>query len=303
MTRKHPHPGKSPNRPTGKPSGKPQGKFGGKPQGRPEGTRPVAEAAAETAAPRGNRPARNARRGGGDPERYVWGVHAVRAALANPQRRSKRLLVTAQARDSVADLLPPTLTVEIVERGQIDDLFPDAVHQGIALQVDPLLELGLDDVLGGISETEPLLLVVLDQVTDPHNVGAILRSAAAFGAAALIVQDRHSPALTGTLAKSASGALDIVPVVQVTNLARALDLLKESGVFCIGFDSEAVHDLHDVEPGRRIALVMGAEGPGLRRLTRERCDTLARLPTAGPIASLNVSNATAIALYDMARRR
>lgn len=241
-------------------------------------------------------------RGTGDPARFVWGVHAVRAALDNPRRKVKRLLMTAQARETLGGL-PAGLPVEIVERAQIDSLFPDAVHQGLALQVEPLADLDLGDIVEAVGPADPLLLVVLDQVTDPHNVGAILRSAAAFGAAGLVVQDRHSPAATGTLAKSASGALDLVPIVRVTNLARALDQMKEAGLFCIGFDSEAPAALQQIEPGNRVALVMGAEGPGLRRLTRERCDALARLPTAGPIASLNVSNATAIALYDMARRR
>ncbi|EKE68615.1 23S rRNA (guanosine(2251)-2'-O)-methyltransferase RlmB [Oceanibaculum indicum] len=242
------------------------------------------------------------RRGGADPARFLWGVHAVRAALANPARRCRRLLVTAQARESVADILPATLAVDMLDRQALDALLPDAVHQGIALEVEPLDEPDIEDVLESVAPDAPLLLVVLDQVTDPHNVGAILRSAAAFGAAAMIVQERHSPPVTGTLAKSASGGVEIVPMVRVTNLARALDRLREAGVFCLGFDSEAEHDLQAIDPGARVALVMGAEGPGLRRLTRERCDMMAKLPTQGPVASLNVSNAAAIALYDMARR-
>lgn len=242
------------------------------------------------------------RRGGADPARFLWGVHAVRAALANPARRCRRLLLTAQARDSIADILPSTLPVETLDRQALDALLPDAVHQGVVLEVEPLAESDIEDVLESVSPDAPLLLVVLDQVTDPHNVGAILRSAAAFGAAALIVQERHSPPVTGTLAKSASGGVEIVPMVRVTNLARALDRLREAGIFCLGFDSEAERDLHAIDPGGRVALVMGAEGPGLRRLTRERCDMMAKLPTQGPVASLNVSNAAAIALYDMARR-
>ncbi|MCH2396377.1 23S rRNA (guanosine(2251)-2'-O)-methyltransferase RlmB, partial [Oceanibaculum sp.] len=242
------------------------------------------------------------RRGGGDPARFLWGVHAVRAALANPARRCRRLLVTAQARESVADILPATLAVDMLDRQALDALLPDAVHQGVALEIEPLDEPDLEDVLESVAPDAPLLLLVLDQVTAPHNVGAILRSSAAFGAAAMIVQERHSPPVTGTLAKSASGGVEIVPMVRVTNLARALDRLREAGVFCLGFDSEAERDLHAIDPGARVALVMGAEGPGLRRLTRERCDMMAKLPTQGPVASLNVSNAAAIALYDMARR-
>lgn len=272
-------------------------------------SKPGREKPASRHAPQGARPEhaphgrhQAASRRGGDPARFVWGVHAVRAALANPARRCRRLLATNQGRESVADILPAALPVETLDRQALDAMLPDAVHQGVALESEPLAEPDLEDVLDAVPASAPLLLVVLDQVTDPHNVGAILRSAAAFGAAALIVQDRHSPPLSGTLAKAASGGVEIVPVVRVTNLARTLDRLREAGLFCLGFDSEADCDLHAIEPGERVTLVMGAEGPGLRRLTRERCDMMAKLPTQGPIASLNVSNAAAIALYDMARR-
>jgi 23S rRNA (guanosine2251-2'-O)-methyltransferase len=268
--------------------------------GKPVGGKPVGSKPGH--APHGRQQGAPRRGGGGDPARFLWGVHAVRAALANPARRCRRLLVTTQGRESVADILPATLAVEILDRQALDALLPDAVHQGVALETEPLAEPDLEDVLESVPAAAPLLLVVLDQVTDPHNVGAILRSAAAFGAAALIVQDRHSPPVSGTLAKAASGGIEIVPIVRVTNLARALDRLRDSGLFCLGFDSEAECDLHAIEPGERVALVMGAEGPGLRRLTRERCDMMAKLPTQDPVASLNVSNAAAIALYDMARR-
>jgi 23S rRNA (guanosine2251-2'-O)-methyltransferase len=173
-----------------------------------------------------------------------------------------------------------------------------AVHQGIALRVGPLPEIALEDVLdatGGQS-----ILVVLDQVTDPHNIGAILRSAAAFGADALIVPDRHTPQATATVAKTASGAMDVVPMVRVTNLARALRTLQESGFWCIGLAEQGEQALDAVALDGRIALVLGAEGDGLRRLTRETCDLLVHLPTRPPIRSLNVSAAAAIALHQAA---
>ncbi len=283
---------KRPSQPQSRPQARSQAKSGH--------DKPTPRHTSQGKAPQGR--VQGSRRGGGDPTRFLWGVHAVRAALANPARRCRRLLATAQGHETVADILPATLPVEILDRQALDTLLPDAVHQGVALETDPLAEPDLEDVLESVPAAAPLLLVVLDQVTDPHNVGAILRSAAAFGAAALIVQERHSPPVTGTLAKAASGGIELVPIVRVTNLARALDRLREAGLFCLGFDSEAEHGLQAIEPGERVALVMGAEGPGLRRLTRERCDMMAKLPTQGPVASLNVSNAAAIALYDMARR-
>ena len=191
----------------------------------------------------------------------------------------------------------------MLDRAGLAALLPEgAVHQGWALEAEPLLPADLDDVLraaeigGGRA-----IVVVLDQVTDPHNVGAVLRSAAAFGAAAVLVAEHGAPPETGALAKAASGALDIVPLVRVVNLARALDRLKEAGFWCCGLDAEAAEPLAALDLGRRAALVLGSEGGGLRRLVRERCDYLARLPTRPELPSLNVSNAAAIALYELAR--
>ena len=185
--------------------------------------------------------------------------------------------------------------VELKTADEITDALPDgAVHQGLAMHAAPLPELDLADILESNSKA-PLLF--LDQVSDPHNVGAILRSAAAFGAAAVIVQDRHAPQVTGVLAKSASGALEVTPIIRVTNLSRALEETADAGYFRIGLAGEAELNLGQHTPSDKIVLVLGAEGPGMRRLTREKCDQLVKLPTREPISSLNVSNAAAVALY------
>lgn len=187
---------------------------------------------------------------------------------------------------------------QAVERDALEPaLPPGAVHQGIALRVEPLPEEDLAELLAAWEGRSDVVVLVLDQVTDPHNVGAVLRSAAAFGAAAVVLQDRHGPPVTGTLAKTASGALDVVPLVRVVNLARALEELKAGGFWCTGLAEEGGVELAAVDLSGRCALVLGAEGGGLRRLTRETCDALARLPTVPPIGSLNVSAAAAVALY------
>ncbi len=179
-----------------------------------------------------------------------------------------------------------------------------AVHQGAVLHVEPLAQPSLDEFLDGLPEEAPAALALLDQVTDPHNVGAVLRSAAAFGVAALIVQDRHSPPLSGTLAKAASGAIDHVPVIAVVNLSRALDRLKESGFFCLGFDSEGADRFtQSAAAGPRAVFLFGAEDKGLRRLIREGCDAVYTLSAPGSIKSLNISNAAAIVFYEAAKAR
>ncbi len=246
-------------------------------------------------------------RGAGAPA-GVWlhGLHPVAAALANPARRLRRLLLTEEAEAALAARLPTgqpwRVAPERTDRARFATfLHEDAVHQGAALLADPLPPVPLDRALA--HGEGPAL--VLDQVTDPRNVGAILRSAAAFGAAALVLQDRHAPPETGTMARAASGALEVVPVVREVNLARALRELKDAGLWVVGLDAAAPVTLAQVAhglAGRRVALVLGAEGEGLRRLTRETCDEIARLPIAPEVESLNVSAAAAVALYELARR-
>jgi 23S rRNA (guanosine2251-2'-O)-methyltransferase len=193
---------------------------------------------------------------------------------------------------------------EIIGRADLEATLPEqAVHQGVAARCDPLPERALADLLSELDPNAPALLVGLDQVTDPQNVGAVLRSTAAFGAAGLILTERHAAPEGGALARAASGALDVTPLVRVGNLAKALDELKEAGFWIFGLAGEGEDRLDSVDLPDRLVILLGAEGSGLRRLTRERCDRLVRLPTGGPIDQLNVSNAAAVALYEVARRR
>ena len=231
----------------------------------------------------------------------LWGRHAVEAALKNPHRVHRKLWATREGIDTLDGELPPGFPVEYANVADLARLVArDAPHQGLVLECEPLEDVFLDDVMDAESNS-PLL--VLDQVTDPHNVGAILRSAAAFNAAAIVTQDRHAPSETGVLAKSASGALEIVPWVRVVNLARALDEMAEAGYWRIGLTGEAEATLADALPAGPVVLVMGAEGEGMRQNIAAHCDALARLPISADIESLNVSNATAIALYAVATRK
>jgi 23S rRNA (guanosine2251-2'-O)-methyltransferase len=223
----------------------------------------------------------------------LYGWHTVAAALANPRRVIRKITATENAVRRLAEEgLTLPVTPEIVRPDAIDaKLTPDAVHQGLLVEAEPLPALDIEEV-----EAKGIALL-LDQLTDPHNVGAILRTAVAFAATAVITTARHSPEATGVLAKSASGALDLVPMVTVPNLARALAALKERGFLTVGLDSEGETDLAAATLRAPLALVLGAEGRGLRQLTRESCDIRARLDLPGAIKSLNVSNAAAIALY------
>jgi 23S rRNA (guanosine2251-2'-O)-methyltransferase len=225
---------------------------------------------------------------------WVYGIHPVAAALANPRRTIHRLLATDNALRRLAEMkVEVTVPTEPASPRDLDRLLgEDAVHQGVAVEAGPLPEMPLSELAKGAR-----LVLVLDQVTDPHNVGAILRSASAMAADAVIATGRHSPTETGVLAKSASGALDVLPFITVQNLARALNELGELGFHRIGLDSEGAVELEDALGGERLALVLGAEGKGLRQLTRETCDVVARLELPGAIQSLNVSNAGALALY------
>jgi len=227
----------------------------------------------------------------------IYGWHSALAVLQNPKRRVERLLATPNALRRLGELGMTDLP-EPAPAGAIDRLAgAGAVHQGIALLADPLPETDISDL------ADARLVVVLDQVTDPHNVGAILRSAAAFSADALVLTERHSPADSAVLAKAASGALEHVPLVRVKNLARALDRLGEMGFTRLGLDSAHAEPIEGGGVPKKLALVLGAEGSGLRRLTREKCDRLVRLDVPGPIPSLNVSNAAAVALYAVTRPR
>lgn len=240
----------------------------------------------------------------------LWGLHAVQEAFLNPKRRINTLFAShsgAKALEKAlqtaekSGLIRPSPT--IVERAEIDRMLPKgSVHQGLALDVHPLSEMTLDDLLG--RNESPHLIVILDQVTDPHNVGAILRSAAALGADAVIVTERNAPTATGVLAKAACGGLEHVPLISVVNLARAIKALQDESFWCVGLAEEGGKDLSESSlAAGRVALLLGAEGEGLRQLTRSHCDELARLPTSGAIGSLNVSNAAAIALYEVRRQR
>lgn len=236
---------------------------------------------------------------------WLYGLHAVVAALRNPERKKLQFLGTSSALESLSTHVKnPEPAPQARDFEKISRLLPaGAVHQGLALRVQNLPEPSLEEVCVQGDDHKPRLVVVLDQLTDPQNVGAILRSCVAFGATAVILTGQHAPPPSGVLAKAASGALDIIPVVRVTNLARAMEQLAELGYWRVGLDSEAPQAIADIDLSGNIALVLGAEGSGLRQLTARKCDFLARIPASGQLASLNVSNAAAIILYEVARRR
>lgn len=229
-----------------------------------------------------------------------WGKHAVTAALANPERVVRKIWGTKEALGALD--LPPVLPIVYADAADLGRLVPgDAPHQGLVAEVDALEDVWLADLIEqGRDDMRPL--VVLDQVTDPHNVGAILRSAAAFDALGIVTQDRHSPPESGALAKAASGTLEVVPWVRVVNLARAMEEMAEAGFWRIGLTGDTDLALKDALGGARVALVLGAEGEGMRHNTQVHCDQLAKLPIGPKVESLNVSNAAAIALYAVASR-
>ncbi len=293
-------------RPEGRP--RPEGKRpdGQRPEAkRPEGPRPQQPRPDGPRRPDGNRPRtaepRPPHPGIETPRGAVWlyGIHAVAAALGNPARRLRRLILTEDAEAAILERhpLPWPLSPERTERARIDQLLGrDTVHQGAALLADPLTPPQLTQVL-----ERPGIVLVLDQVTDPRNIGAVLRSAAAFGAACVITQDRNAPEETGALAKAASGALETVPLLRAVNLARTLVALKAAGLWAIGLDAGGAPLRGTALAGRRVVLVLGAEGTGLRRLVRESCDEVAGLQMPGDMESLNVSSAATVALYELSR--
>jgi 23S rRNA (guanosine2251-2'-O)-methyltransferase len=251
------------------------------------------------------------------PESGLWlyGTHAVRAALANPKRFVKRAVLTERAVEEIGGKLLGRVRHEVTDMAGVSKILPEgAVHQGVALLVEPLPRRALEDILGSprsgaarrhADASDPIasrrMVLVMDQITDPHNAGAILRTAAAFGVSAVVVQDRHSPPESGVLAKAASGALDIVPIVVAVNIARTLEELGKLEFWRIALAGDGDMALKDARHDGDVALVVGSEGDGIRRLVRERCDVSAYVPIDGAMESLNVSNAAAVALYEISR--
>ena len=246
------------------------------------------------------RPARGAERGRADADNFLWGRHPVLAALANPARRGTgRLLATPErAAEIEAGDLAHGHRIETIDPQALTRMLPPgAVHQGLAFKVQPLEGVALED----LAEPAQGVIVMLDQLTDPQNVGAIFRSALAFGARGIVVQDRHAPALAGALAKAAVGATERLPHARVTNLSRALERLADLGWRAVGLDGAGEQTLEEALDAQPTVLVMGSEGDGIRRLVAEHCDVLAKIPMPGGFESLNVSNAAAVALYEAAR--
>ena len=288
--------------------------FGGKPGGRPDAARPFDKGAPKSGGWNPNPPARAAdsaprpaRGGKADADNFVWGRHPVLAALANPARKGMgRLLATPdRAAELERDRAAHGHRIEIIEAQALDRMLPaGAVHQGLAFKVQPLEGVALEDIADPApAPGEGGVIVMLDQLTDPQNVGAIFRSALAFGARGIVVQDRHSPALAGALAKASAGATERLPCARVTNLSRALESLADLGWRAVGLDGAAELTLEQALDGRPTVLVMGSEGDGVRRLVAEHCDVMARIPMPGGFESLNVSNAAAVALYESTRTR
>jgi len=259
-------------------------KIRGKPGKRPEPVRPEAPKRAASGA------------------QWLYGHHAVQAALANPRRKLGRAVLTPRAVETLGSKLLGRIRFEVQDPAAIDRLLPPgAVHQGAALEAWPLKSRGLDEILDEPCPAGRKVVLVLDQLSDPHNVGAILRTAAAFGVTAVIVQDRHAPPQSGALAKAASGALDMIPYVEVVNIARALDELAERGFWRIALAGDGEQSLAEAVPAGDVALVLGSEGSGIRRLVREHCEASAFIPISRNMESLNVSNAAAVALYELRR--
>ena len=251
------------------------------------------------------------RTGGRASHNWLYGIHACLAAIANPERKIRRIVISTgvandleiSATEALNDIMaeyPEAIrpTLEFKDRRELEALLPrEAVHQGICLDAAPLPYPVIEDVFRLADGKSSACVLVLDQATDPRNIGAIMRTAAAFGALAVVVQDKHAPEITGSMAKAASGAIERIPLVRVTNLARTLDLLKLENFWTVGFAGQATDNLsHKTLQGRNV-VVLGAEGAGLRRLTRETCDLLVKIPISDSMESLNLSNAAAIAMY------
>jgi 23S rRNA (guanosine2251-2'-O)-methyltransferase len=266
----------------------------------PHGRRPYRQTPASDQTD-ASRPDDRRERPGKKQENWIYGLHAIEAALANPRRKLHRAVLTARAAEALGPKLAGRVRVEPADVEAIGRLLPPgAVHQGAALSCEPLPARDLDEVLAEQKEGRRIVLV-LDQLSDPHNVGAILRTAAAFAVTAVVVQDRHAPPQSGALAKAASGAMEIMPYVEVVNIARALDKLGEAGFWRVALAGDGQEPIAQAAAQGDIALVVGSEGDGIRRLVREHCDTAAFIPIDKAMESLNVSNAAAIALYEIRR--
>jgi len=241
------------------------------------------------------------------PRANLFGTHAVTEAYRNPARHIDQLFVTESSLRSFQNVIDTCEikrpSPQILERKAFEKMFPGAVHQGIALDCTPLDEVFIQDIIAKKDDSPNSTLLMLDQVTDPHNVGAIIRSASAFGADGLIMQRKHSPSLEGVLAKTASGATEHIDVTYEINLSDCLDTLRNAGYFSYGLDEKGATDIRDVKQGGKTVIVLGAEGKGLRPKVKEHCDELVRLPTQGSIQSLNVSNAAAVSLFAMCPRK
>lgn len=297
-----------------KTEGKTQSGSGRREQGRPFSNRQrnapsdsygtgEQEGRAQSSGKRGSeerRQSRSSRRGGST--QWLYGIHAVMAAIANSKRPLFRVMATADLAER-AQAAAHRAPIIVTERTAIDRLLPPgAVHQGIAAEVGALPGLGVEDAVALARDRPHALVLVLDQVTDPQNVGAVLRNAAAFGATAVVVPEHNSPEATGSVAKAAAGALEIVPLIRATNLRRAMEILKAGGFWCVGLAGEADVALSAYDMKGKTALILGAEGEGLRRLTRETCDHLLRIPIRPQMESLNVAATAAVALYEWVRQ-
>jgi rRNA methylase, putative, group 3 len=301
MAKLPPRPNSSGRPATSRPHAKPFGKPGGKPGGKPSfksGFKPAGEGRGESRGRGEGRPRFEGKAEGG---LWLYGNHAVKAALANPRRKVKRALVTPRAAEEIGAKLLGRVRTETADMDTISRVLPaGAVHQGVALLCEPLPRIDIADALKPSQKRR--IVLVLDQISDPHNEGAILRTAAAFGVSAVIVQDRNSAPESGALAKAASGALDLIPMVSVVNISRALEELEKLGFWRVALAGDGEATLKDaVQDGRDIAFVLGSEGSGIRRLVREHCDAAAYVPIDSLMESLNVSNAAAIALYEARR--
>ncbi len=234
-------------------------------------------------------------------ELFLYGRHAVEAAIHNPERNKIRLLLSKDYNEEIK--IPSELFFSRLNKEDLEKLLPPgAVHQGIALEVKPLQELDIEDIARLGDSKDKSIIVALDQVTDPHNIGAVLRSAAAFGADALIIPDKNAPKETGTLAKAACGALEIVPLIRTVNLVRALEILKNHSFWTVGMDGSAGINLSSLNLPNKCVFIFGSEGDGMRKLTMQNCDFLAKLPISSRMESLNVSNAAAVTLYEASQK-